>query len=114
MRYEYMQLYFTRRVDGVMKDTKVMVKVYKGSYRHIPDDKLKTWKHYMTLSRPCGHYESGIVNVYKTRTKGVYALVTYIDGSFYPLSCYSELDRELIEGIEEYKKYRETLRKKNK
>lgn len=110
---DIMNVYFTRNINGVMKDTRTMLEVYKGSFRNIPDDKLKTWKHYWTVSRPCGSYESGIVNIYKTRAKGVYALVTYCDGSFYPLICYSKLNKELIDGINEYKEYIKTLKKKN-
>ena len=108
-----MELYFRYNIDGYWKEAKEKISCYHSSWKNIPDDKMKTWKHYITISRPCGHYESGIVHIYKTKKKDIFALVTYYDGSFYPLVTYSRLTANLIQAINEYKEY-QADRRKNK
>lgn len=80
------------------------IKLYKGSFKDfgkIDKDECKTWKHFLTVSRPCSYYESGLVNIYKTAKKGVYAIKTYYDGCFHPLVAYSHLSAEVIKAIED-------------
>ena len=106
MRSFKQTLFFTRNIDGIYKDSRETVFCYRARWENLEDDKRKSWKHFITISRPCGSYESGIVNIYSTKQKDVYALVSYYDGSFYPLICYSKLNDKLLNDIREYKEYR--------
>ncbi len=108
------KLFFNYVMNGTHYDFKAEVKAYKCSFQHIENDCRKTWKHFITVFRPCGSYESGIVHIYKTKKKDVYALVSYYDGSFYPLICYSKLNSELIERVKEYKDYLKNYKKNKK
>ena len=81
------------------------IKLYKGSFKDfgkIDKDKCKTWKNYLTVSRPCSYYESGLVNIYKTAKRGGYAIKTYYDGNFHPFVAYSHLSAQVIKAIEDF------------
>lgn len=78
----------------------VTVDYYNG--RFTRKDTCKTWKNFLTVHRPCGSFESGIVNIYETSRKGVYALKTYFDGCFNPLVCYTRLSAEIVKAIDDF------------
>lgn len=77
----------------------VTVDYYNGAFRG--KDNYKTWKNFLTVRRPCGSYESGIVNIYETTRKGVYALKTYFDVCFDPFVCYTRLSAEVVKAIDD-------------
>ena len=81
----------------------VTVDFYNGGFRFygVAKDTCKSWKPFLTVSRPCGSYENGLVNIYKTTKKGVYALKTYFDGCFNPFVCYTRLSAEVVKDIED-------------
>lgn len=75
--------------------------VIRSSWKHLKNDRLKSWKYLTTCSRPCNSFESGIVNIYKTTSKKLFALVSYYDGSFYLLVAYVKLPTEALKLIED-------------
>ena len=77
----------------------VTVDCYKGSF--TKRDTCKSWIPFLTVSRPCGSFESGLVNIYKTTKNGVYALKTYFDGCFNPFVCYTRLSAEVVKDIDD-------------
>ena len=83
---------------------KMTVDYYRGSFKDfkgsITKDEHDSWKHYLTVSRPCSSMESGIVSIYETSKKGVYAMKTYYDGCFHPFICYTHLTDEVIKAID--------------
>lgn len=93
-------LYIPNKNNGYLEYGRFQVEAYRASFKNIKNDRHKSWKHFMTVSRPCGQYESGTVSVYKTSRKGVYALTSYYDGSFWPLVAYSKLSDEAVEALE--------------
>lgn len=105
MRAFNQKLFFTVKYDGKIVDLKTEVFCYKSAFQNLKNDRRKTWKYFSIVSRPCGKFESGTVTIYTTSTPGVFALVSYYDGCFYPLISYSKLNKELIEAIENYKKW---------
>lgn len=105
------KLFFTKKYNGKTVDLKTEVFCYKSAFQNLKNDRRKTWKYFAIVSRPCGTYESGIVNIYTTSTPGVFALVSYYDGSFYPLVSYSKLNKELIEAVKDYNAWRDSKNK---
>ena len=77
----------------------VTVDYYNGAFKD--KDNYKTWKKILTVSRPHNSFESGIVTIYETSKKGVYALTTYFDGCFNPFVCYTRLSAEVIKDIDD-------------
>lgn len=77
----------------------VTVDYYNGVFRH--GDNHKTWKNFLTVTRPHSSFESGIVNIYRTSKNGVYAMKTYFDGCFNPFVCYTRLSAEIVKAIED-------------
>ena len=83
---------------------KMTVEYYRGSFKDfkkIDKDECKSWKHFLTVSRPCSSMESGLVSIYKTAKKGVYAIKTYYNGCFYPLVAYTHLENGVKEAIDD-------------
>lgn len=82
---------------------KKKIEIYRGSFRDFHDvskDQCICWKHFLTVTRPCSSYESGLVSIYKTSKKGVYVVKTYYDGCFHPFIGYTHLTEEIIKDIE--------------
>ena len=77
----------------------ITVDYYNGAFKDR--DSYKTWKPFLTVSRPCNSFESGLVNIFETSKKGVYALKTYFDGCFNPFVCYTRLSAEVVKDIDD-------------
>ena len=80
------------------------IELYRGSFKDfgkVAENICRTWRHLLTVSRPCTYYESGLVTIYKTAKKGVYAIKTYYDGNFHPFVAYTHLSAQVIEAIDD-------------
>lgn len=64
-------LYIPNKNNGFLEYGHFQVEAYRASFKNIKNDRHKSWKHFLTVSRPCGQYESGTVSVYKTLAKAV-------------------------------------------
>ena len=83
---------------------KMTIDVYSGRFRDfkkIDEDQCRTWKHLLTVTRPCNAYESGLVSIYRTSRKEVFAIKTYYDGCFWPYVCYTRLTDEILKAIDD-------------
>lgn len=83
---------------------KMTVEYYRGSFKdfkRIDKSEHDSWKHFLTVTRLCSSMESGLVSIYRTSKKGIYAMKTYYDGCFHPFICYTHLTDKVIKAIED-------------
>lgn len=105
-----MTLYISKAKTPVEYE-KMTVEYYRGSFKDFKKIECNSWKHFLTVSRPCSSMESGLVTIYRTSKKTVYAMKTYFDGNFHPFICYTHLENGVKEAIEDLWYF---LNKKNK